>query len=174
NTLTAYALEHFFDPKTKMFFYTHNKYADLISRKMEIADNVIPSSNSQMAKNLFLLGHFFYNEDYIGKAKQMLINVEEDVEKNIYFYTNWGILQALFSKPLYEVAITGNDCISKLKEFDQHYLPQTIYLGSKEQSRLALLKNKLIAGQTTIYVCLDKTCKLPVTEVSKALMQISN
>lgn len=174
NTLTAYTIEHFFDEKSRMFFYTQNQYANLISRKMEIADNVIPSSNSQMAKNLFLLGHFFYNEDYIGKAKQMLINVEEDVEKNIYFYTNWGILQALFSKPLYEVAITGNDCISKLKEFDQHYLPQTIYLGSKEQSRLTLLKNKLIAGQTTIYVCLDKTCKLPVTEVSKALMQISN
>jgi len=172
NTLTAYAIEHFFDPKSKMFFYTHNKYSNLISRKMEVADNVIPSSNSEMAKNLFLLGHFFYDEDYISKAKQMLINVEADIEKNIYFYANWGILQAWFTKPLYEVAITGDDFKTKRQEFDEHYLPDVILLGGKTESKLELLENKLVAGQTTIYVCRDKTCKLPVTEVVKALEQV--
>lgn len=171
--LTAYTLEHFFDPKSKMFFYTHNQYSNLISRKMEVADNVIPSSNSEMAKNLFLLGHFFYNEDYISKAKQMLINVEEDVQKNIYFYANWGILQAWLTQSLYEVAITGDDFKNKRQEFDRHYLPDVIFLGSKAQSKLALLENKLVPGQTTIYVCRDKTCKLPVTQVNDALQQIA-
>jgi len=174
NTITAYTLEHFFDSNSKMFFYTHNNYSNLISRKMEVADNVIPSSNSQMAKNLFLLGHFFYSEDYISMAKQMLINVEDDVEKNIYFYTNWGILQAWFTKPLYEIAITGNDFKNKRKEFDLHYLPNTIFFGGKAESTLALLKNKLVAEQTTIYICKDKTCKLPVTEVEMALGQLGN
>lgn len=172
NTLTAYAIEHFFDPNSKMFFYTHNKYSNLISRKMEVADNVIPSSNSEMAKNLFLLGHFFYNEDYISKAKQMLTNVTEDVQKNIYFYANWGVLQAWFTKPMYEVAITGDDYKNKRQEFDQHFLPDVIFLGGNTESKLALLENKLIPGQTTIYVCRDKTCKLPETEVAKALEQI--
>ena len=172
NTLTAYALEHFFDPKSHMFFYTHNKYSNLISRKMEVADNVIPSSNSEMAKNLFLLGHFLYNEDYISKAKQMLVNVADDVQRNIYFYANWGILQAWFTSPLYEVAITGDDCKNKRQQFDQHYLPNVILLGSKAESKLALLENKLITGKTMIYVCRDKTCKLPVMEVDKALEQI--
>ena len=97
NKITGYTLEHFFDPMSKMFFYTHNQYANLISRKMELSDNVIPSSNSEMAKNLFLLGHFLNKEDYISKAKQMLINVEADVQRNIYFYANWGMLQALFT-----------------------------------------------------------------------------
>ncbi|MEO7265657.1 MAG: thioredoxin domain-containing protein [Ferruginibacter sp.] len=172
NTLTSYAITHFFDPKSKMFFYTHNEHSNLISRKMEVADNVIPSSNSEMAKNLFLLGHFFYNEDYISKAKQMLTNVGEDVQKNIYFYANWGILQAWFTKPLFEVAITGDDFKSKRHEFDQHYLPNIILLGSKAESKLALLVNKFVPGQTMIYVCRDKTCKLPVMEVDKALEQI--
>jgi len=139
---------------------------------MEVADNVIPSSNSEMAKNLFLLGHFFYNEDYISKAKQMLINVADDVQKNIYFYANWGILEAWLTKPLYEVAITGDDFKNKRQEFDQHYLPDVILLGGKTESKLALLKNKLIAAKTTIYVCRDKTCKLPVMEVGQALRQI--
>ena len=97
--ITGYALEHFFDPISKMFFYTHNQYANLIARKMELSDNVIPSSNCEMAKNLFLLGHFLGKDDYINKAKQMLVNVDDDVHRNIYFYSNWGILQALFTAP---------------------------------------------------------------------------
>ena len=170
--LTAYTLVHFFDDESKMFFYTHNQYADLIARKMELSDNVIPSSNSEMAKNLFLLGHFFNKDDYTSKAKQMLINVEADVQRNIYFYANWGILQALFTSPLYEVAIMGDDFADKRKQFDEHYLPNVILLGGNTDSKLALLENKLVAGETMIYVCRDKSCELPVAEVEKALGQI--
>ncbi len=170
--LTAYVLEHFFDGESKMFFYTHNQYSNLIARKMELSDNVIPSSNSEMAKNLFLLGHYFNNDDYINKAKQMLINVEADVQRNIYFYANWGIVQALFTSPLYEVAIMGDDFANKRKQFDEYYLPDVILLGGNTDSKLALLENKLIAGQTSIYVCRDKSCELPVEEVEEALAQI--
>jgi uncharacterized protein YyaL (SSP411 family) len=50
--LNDYAITHFYDSKSGMFFYTHNNHSNLIA-KMEVADNVIPSSNSEMAKNLF-------------------------------------------------------------------------------------------------------------------------
>ena len=33
NKIMGYAMEHFFDPASHMFFYTHNQYADLISAK---------------------------------------------------------------------------------------------------------------------------------------------
>ena len=172
NKITGYVLQHFFDPATKMFFYSHNQYANLIARKMEIPDNVIPSSNSEMAKNLFLLGHFLGKDDYISMAKQMLVNVAEDVQRNIYFYSNWGILQAWLTAPLYEVAIMGGDFKNKRQEFDDHYLPDVIFLGGETEGKLALLENKLVAERTTIYVCRDKSCKLPVMEVELALGQI--
>ena len=172
--ITGYALEHFFDTTSGMFFYTHNQYADLIARKMELSDNVIPSSNSEMAKNLFLLGHFLNKDEYISKAKQMLINVEADVQRNIYFYANWGMLQALFTGPLYEVAIMGDDFADKRKQFDEHYLPNVILLGGNAASKLALLENKMVDGQKMIYVCRDKSCELPVVEVRQALEQIGN
>ena len=172
NKITGYVLQHFFDPATKMFFYSHNRYANLIARKMEIPDNVIPSSNSEMAKNLFLLGHFLGKDDYVNIAKQMLVNVADDVQRNIYFYSNWGILQAWFTAPLYEVAILGHDFKNKRQEFDDHYLPDVIFLGGETEGKLALLENKLVAEQTTIYVCRDKSCKLPVMEVELALGQI--
>ena len=45
-------------------------------------------------------------------------------------------------------------------------------LEGSNEGTLNLLRNKLVPGQTTIYVCVDKACKIPVTEAEKALVQI--
>ena len=171
--LNLVTLKHFFDEKSGMFFYTDDRHSNLISRKMEISDNVIPSSNSEMAKNLFLLGQYFYEPDYIKKADQMLANVRKDAHENIYFYANWGIAELFFAAPFYEVAIVGEQADDFRKEMSKHYLPNTLLMGSSgEDESLELLKGKYIQGQTTIYVCYNKTCNLPVTSVEKALEQI--
>jgi uncharacterized protein YyaL (SSP411 family) len=75
--LTDYAIKHFYDEKSGMFFYTSNLDPKLIARKMELHDNVIPGSNSAMARNLYYLGHVFYDEKYIEMASQMLHNIKE-------------------------------------------------------------------------------------------------
>lgn len=170
--LAAYTQTHFFDNKSGMFYYTHKQHSNLIARKMEIADNVIPSSNSEMARNLFYLGHFFSNETQIKTARQMLLNVQKGVHENIYFYPNWGMLEAGFVSGLNEVAIVGKDDQTKRQMIDQYYFPNVILLGSKGKASLDLLEDKLVEGQTTIYVCRDKVCKRPVTEVKDALLQI--
>ena len=139
---------------------------------MEVADNVIPSSNSEIAKNLFVLGQYFYNDDYISKARQMLVNVKDDLQKNIAYYSNWGLLEIAFVSPPFEVAIVGNQYNDMRQQIDAHYLPNVLLSGGRIQGSLPLLESKLVEGQTTIYVCRDKSCKKPVTEVSKALEQI--
>ncbi len=73
---------------------------------------------------------------------------------------------------MYEVAIVGSDWDTIRKMLDKNYLPDAIYLGGKNEGTLNLLKNKQVPGQTTIYVCVDKACKIPVTEAEKALVQI--
>jgi len=157
-----------------MFYFTHEKHADLITRNMEISDNVIPGSNSEMARNLFVLGYYFYDDTYIGKSKQMLNNVKEDLHKNIFYYSNWGILELQFVSKPFEVAIMGEKYSSIRKGLDENYLPDALLSGGKKEGNLELHQNKLLPGQTTIYVCRDKVCKLPVNEVSEALQQISH
>lgn len=70
------------------------------------------------------------------------------------------------------MAIVGKDFRTKREEMDGHYLPDVLLLGGKNEGGMQLLENKLVSGQTTIYVCRDKACKMPVTEVSKALEQL--
>lgn len=170
--LLKYTLAHFYDEKTHMFFYTSGLDPQLIARKMEVSDNVIPSSNSQMAHNLYILGDYFYNEDYTKKSLQMLNNVKDDMGRHGPYFANWGLLAIYFTYPPAEVAIVGDDWQARRRELDQHFLPLMLLMGGKTEGKLPLLEGKLIDGQTTIFVCRNKACKLPVTDTQAALKQI--
>ena len=171
--LMAYALEHFYDETSAMFYYTSDLDPALIARKMEVSDNVIPSSNSEMAKNLFILGQYLYKNEYIKKAELMLNNVKESALKGGAYYANWNILMTWFISKPYEVAIVGSDFECHRKAFDSHYMPHVFLSGGADEGSLSLLKDKNIAGQTTIYVCHNKACKQPTNNVKEALKQLS-
>ena len=172
NDITQYVEQHFFDKTSGMFFYTDDQHSNLIARKMEVSDNVIPSSNSEMAKNLLLLGLYFENKNYEDQSVQLVKNVIDDIKKNPGYYSNWAQVMALQIKSPYEVAIVGNNWQEKLSEFHKYYLPNAIYLGGNNEGSISLLQNKLVDGKTMIYVCENKTCQRPVEEVVDALKQI--
>ena len=170
--LTDYTVDHFFDKASGLFFYTDDQYSDLIARKMEVSDNVIPSSNSEMAKNLLLLGLFFENKDFENKSLQMVKNVADDIQKTPGYYSNWGQVMGLQIHSPFEVAIVGNDWQQKLSQMQEKYLPNTIFLGGISEADLPLLEGKLQPGKTMIYVCENKTCQRPVENASEAMEQI--
>ncbi|MDF1571440.1 MAG: thioredoxin domain-containing protein [Bacteroidales bacterium] len=170
--LTEYVLAHFHDPASGMLFYTSDLDPELVARKMEVPDNVIPSASSEMAKNLFLLGAYFDNNDYTMRARQMLDNVKEHALQGGAYYSNWDILMAWFAKDLFEVVIIGRDAEKIRRELSMEYLPDVLLAGGENGSSLPVLQHKHVPGQTTIYVCVNKTCQQPTTEVSNALRQI--
>ncbi len=169
--LADYVLLHFSDPTSSMFHYTSDLDPPLIARKMEVSDNVIPGSNSSMARALYSLGLYFYKPEYIEKAKQLMLNLSATIidSSQPNFFSNWCSLFLDLVKPPYEVAIIGSDFEAKRNALMQHYLPDAILLGGKNEGSLELLKDKLQEGKTMIYVCQNKVCKFPVTEVEKAL-----
>ena len=171
---TDYTFDHFYDEESKMFFFTSNNERGLISRKVETDDNVIPSSNSIMANNLFKLGHYYSNKHYADNAKVMLNNVKENVISYGSGASNWLNLYSNYLGEYYEVAIAGPDAKQKLKELNAIYIPNKLIVGSTTESNLPLLAYKYNENETTIYVCIDGACKLPVTETEKALKQLSS
>lgn len=173
NELMHYCIVHFPDKKSGMFYFTSDEDKALISRKMELSDNVIPASNSSIAKSLFLLGHHLENEEYIGMSKKMLNNMLPEIVNYGSGYSNWAMLLLHFTQSFYEVAIVGKSVDEKRKAFHKHYLPNRIFAGSSIESTLPLLKNRYVKEQTMIYVCTNKTCNKPVTEVEDALKQLT-
>ena len=81
-------------------------------------------------------------------------------------------MEAHFTRPLFEVAIVGKNWEEKRAELDKNYLPNILMMGGKNEGTLQLLEGKYMKGNTMIYVCQDKACKMPETEVSKVLQQL--
>ena len=172
NDLMDYTLVHFINKESSMFYFTSDRATNLIARKIDVFDNVIPSSNSVLAENLFKLGHYYSNKKYINLAKQMLSNMNLDIENSPSAYTNWLVLYLNYSNPFYEIAISGSNAHNKLLELDKSYLPNVLISGAISNSDLPLLQNKYIEDETFIYVCVNGTCKMPVTSSEKAKEQI--
>jgi uncharacterized protein YyaL (SSP411 family) len=170
--LTENAISEFYDEKSGMFFYTAKSGEQLIARKQEIIDNVIPSSNSMMAHNLFKMGHFYDHKEYLNISKQMLRTVHPQIKTYGSGYSNWASLLLYHVFGVYEIAITGIAAEEKRMELEKFYIPNKILLGGSSGT-LPLLKDKW-ASETKIYVCQNKTCLLPVIEVIDAIKQIDN
>ncbi len=168
--LTDYSITHFEDEKSGMFYFTSNSGGSLIARKMEINDNVIPASNSQMARVLFKLGTLLNDKTYISKSRQMLSNVYENMTSYPSGYSNWSILALNFTNIYYEVAITGNDWSTKLNELNSYYIPNKLMMGGTK-SGLELLKGKFI-DETTIFVCQHGSCQMPTSKTTVAVSQM--
>jgi hypothetical protein len=170
--LTDYAIVHFYDESHGLFYYTCDEDEQLIARKSEIMDGVIPASNSVMAYNLKKLGLFFGDAEYSNISAQLLRNVAPHISKYGSAYSNWASLMLDEVLGTYEVAITGENAESFRTEMEKNYIPNKIILGGIKGS-LPLLHDRF--GDTTrVFICRDKTCSLPVDNITDALKQINN
>jgi uncharacterized protein YyaL (SSP411 family) len=171
--LCDYAISNFYDPKDGFFFFTDLEGEVLIARKKEIFDNVIPSSNSIMATNLYKLGKILDREDYLRISNEMLSQMQSLLLRDVQWVTNWAALHCMRVTPTAEIAFVGKECDALRKDMDRFFIPNKVVMGTLEGSTLPLLDQKTeIAGQSAIYVCFDKTCQLPVTSVEDALKQL--
>jgi uncharacterized protein YyaL (SSP411 family) len=171
--LTEYVLGNFFDPAEQQFFYTDASAEPLIARKKELFDNVIPASNSVMAHNLLRLGRHLEREQYQALAAVMLSQVQSLVVKEPQHLANWASLYMALLRPGAEVAVSGPLAEQFRHELSQHFLPNDILAGTLQASSLPLLEGRAATTETTIYVCHNRACQLPVRSVPEALAQLA-
>ncbi len=166
--LADYTVKHFRNNQSGMFYYTSNDSETLIARKMEIADNVIPASNSVIANVLYKLSVYYFDEDFRAMSEEMLSHLKAEIENGGPYYANWAFLKGQLTYGSYEVAITGKGFLEKSLSMQSNYLPMSVFMGG-EKENLPLLENKVLKGEATIFVCQDRVCQLPVVDVDKAL-----
>jgi uncharacterized protein YyaL (SSP411 family) len=126
--LADYAIIHYYDESTGMFYFTGDEDEQLIARKSEIMDGVIPASNSVMAHNLKKIGLLFDEQEYLDISAQLLRNILPHLAKYGSAYSNWSslLLNEVFG--IYEVAITGANAEAFRIEIENNYIPNKIIL----------------------------------------------
>ncbi|WP_257666440.1 thioredoxin domain-containing protein [Parapedobacter tibetensis] len=168
--LMEYVLAHFYDKKAAVFYYASDKAEQLIARKQEIMDNVIPSSSSSIVRQLYRLGLVFDEQRYKDIASQALANVFPQLASYGSAYSNWAtqLLEEVYG--CYEIVLTGPDWLTMRRALDKHYLPNKMILGGTKGT-LPLLAGKM-GNETQAYVCKDKTCSMPTTGIDELMKLI--
>lgn len=169
--LTDYSLEHFYDEKTGFFAFTSNLDEALITSHFETEDNVIPASNSVMAKNLFQLGIYFENSYYEKVSQQMLQNIMPGVDYPSAF-SNWMDLALNYSEENKELAICGDTAMEYCNKINSFYFPNVILAGTEKASNLPFLKNRLSENETLFYLCQNKTCAAPSSDFQEIILNL--
>jgi len=166
--LTDATMEQFHDRGTEMFNYNAKDSEVLIANNVETQDNVIPSSNSVMAHNLFILGHLLARREYLELSASMMKQMQGRFNQYPMGYANWGRLILLHLNPFYEVVVSGPLAKSRVQSISREYLPHALVAGSRHASDLPLFENRHEGDLTRIFVCRDNVCQLPVEDPEEA------
>lgn len=176
--LSEEATEHFYDEESGMFFYTNVFEKSFIKnvRFADVEDKFVPSASSSIANGLYVLSLYFENEKHHNISKKMMSNVMSEMEASgqPQFYANWCALYHYFVVEPFEVTIVGKDYERLRSELDNKFLPNVVLLGGKDEGTLEAVQGKFIEGETMIYVCKNKVCKMPTNRVDEALELLGN
>lgn len=178
-TFGSEAVKYFYNVETEMFLYTSVLEKPFLKnvRFPDEEDQLVPSANSSIARGMYVLSLYFGSEKQGNIAKNMMLNMIVNIEKtkNSLLYANWYTLYNYFVIEPFEVTIVGNDYEKLRSQLDDKFLPNVLLLGGKDEGTLEAVQGKLIEGETMIYVCKNKVCKMPTNQVSEALeLMVSN
>ena len=168
--ITDDAINVFKDDESDLLRYSNNE--DLFTKLITVDDGVIPSPNSIIAEQLFNIGHVIFDDEYLNLSDNMVSSVQSVIDNNINSYSVWAnnILNRVES--FYEIAVIGPESKSITDEITSYFSPNSIVVQSKTESDLPLFIDRFFEDETYIYVCQNKTCQRPETNINLALEQV--
>ena len=168
--ITDDAINVFKDDESDLLRYSNNK--DLFTKLITVDDGVIPSPNSIIAEQLFNIGHVIFDDEYLNLSDNMVSSVQSVIDNNMNSYSVWAnnILNRVES--FYEIAVIGPESKLITDQITSYFSPNSIVVQSKTESDLPLFIDRFFEDETYIYVCQNKTCQRPETNINLALEQV--
>ncbi len=159
--LVDHALAHFSDPGTPILFFAADDAPQVLVRKRETQDNVIPSSNSVMAEVLFRLADYFADPALHERAAAMCAAMRAELPAYAPAYAHWAEVMFLEERGAATLAVVGPAAPAFLAATSGRFLPHLRTAGSDESSKIPLLSDKFSPGKTLGFRCEAGACGLP-------------
>ena len=178
-------IKHFWDSKNGGFYFTSDNSPELFTRQKEIYDGAIPSGNSVAMMNLVRLSRITGDSKLADMASQLAKTFSNNVERYPMGYSQLLSAVDFAIGPSFEIVIVGdsnNDGTKRmLNEINKKYIPNKVVLLKSDEkefkdiSKIASFtkEQKMINGETTVYVCRNYVCNLPTTDPKKLSMQLN-
>ncbi|XP_002063288.2 spermatogenesis-associated protein 20 [Drosophila willistoni] len=162
----------FWDQQNGAYFFSQQNAPNVIVRLKEDHDGAEPCGNSVSARNLTLLSHYYDESSYLERAGKLL-NFFADVSPFGHALPEMLSALLLHENGLDLVAVVGPDS-SDTKKFVEicrkFYIPGMIILHvdplhpDDACNQRVQNKFKMVNGKTTVYICHDRVCRMPVTD----------
>lgn len=171
--LVVYVTENFSDTASNFFFYTNANQADVIVRKKEVYDGAQPSGNAVMAENMHRLGLYFDKSEWREKTSVMISSLGNAVVRYPTSFGVWACLLIELTVGTTEIAIISEEPHAVLRQALKEYIPHKIIMsGSDGSNSFPLLSGKEKTDQTSIFLCQNYSCEIPVSSVDALIALI--
>ena len=169
--LTDEMTVRFWDKENCGFFFSQTSSTDALTKRKEVYDGAMPSGNSVAFLNLLRLTRL---DDIIGyeeRAAQMMRVFAADIRGSPSAHTFFLLGVDFVLGPVYRVVMVGESnwrsTSNMLESLRTHYLPNLcLLLRAPDKAGFGY---EVLDGRATAYVCRDKVCLPPTTEVSTML-----
>ena len=174
--LNEYLIKHFWDNENGGFFFTSDEAEKLIVRQKDLYDGAIPSGNSVAALNLLRLARITGNTELEVKASLIGKVFSQSISNSPSAFTQFlSALDFAFGPSKEIVIVEGNNSKDEfLKKIREEFNPnKVVLLKSAELENISgYVKDlKSVDGKTTVYVCKNFVCDLPITDAEE-LVQV--
>lgn len=160
NQICEETIQIFYRKDKQFFAFTENNH--VVAEKFDISDDVINSGNSLMAHNLFTLSWYFSKEDWREMSENMLQNSSELLRVSGPWHSHWAALSIRHETVCIQHIIASESPSILDPDYFKQALASNSLLGHVgRESQIPLFKGKEYKGENFVYVCENKTCKLP-------------
>jgi len=160
--ITDYVNDHFVEPGTGFYFYTHDAQTDVILRKKEVYDGATPSGNAVMANNLLILGVAYGNDKYLSLSKQTCLSLLPAILKHPGSFGVWASVVQFHLQGTRELTLLGSGVLAYLEAALPLFRPNLILnISENWLTTISAISDKIIDNQeVTFQLCENYTCQL--------------
>ena len=173
--LADLVLDHF-DANDGGFYDTSDDHEDLIVRPRNLQDNVTPSGNAMMAKQFLRLAAYTGDARYDNAARAVLKILTDAMRQYPQaFAESLNATDALVNG-IVEVALVGDRGTEEARDIfallNRPFRPNLVTALARknvaEHKSIPLLSyRKMLEDRTTVYVCRQFACRLPVSTAAE-------
>ena len=171
--LGHYLVDHFWDSQSSSFFMTSDNHEKLIIRPKSNYDLSLPSGNSVSCFVMLRLFHLTQEEKFLKIATQIMESQAQIAAENPFGFGY--LLNAIYTylqKPT-EITIINSENSEICKFLFGKFIPESILVTIKNKIQLENLTKfpffagKVFSDKTSVFVCKDFTCSLPLESVAE-------
>ena len=163
------AIDRFEMGESPLFANSPKNLSSGVPRIINSSDGVLPNPNASLSSTLYYLSHITGVESYKKRHEAMVMAIQPWVSESMGFFPSWANNLLHSQHPFYEVVVMGEEAKSFAEELLTKQFANTLTLhSSKESEESPLFKNRFVADETLIYICIDNTCLQPLNNIEEA------